>query len=232
GFQSAVAYNAVGDLFGMQLALAANRARVVSGLQLAAAANLADDVHGVQFGLVNVGRRVSGLQFGLVNVADSSSASVGLFNFISDGIHDVAGQYSELGPSLVLRLGGQRVYTVISVGETNYSTVPGVSLGKSGILLIGLGLGIHSQIRTWSIDNEALASRGYGGPEGAHLLTTYRLVLGAPLAGNVRFVFGPSVNALFDFDNKLRRLGYGWSLSLGGNTQLKLWPGAFAGIRF
>lgn len=228
-----VAYNSAADVSGLQLAAGANHARGVSGVQLAAAANIAEDVGGVQLGLVNVGRRVSGLQLGLVNVADSSSASVGLLNFISDGIHDVAGQYSELGPSLVVRLGGRRLYTVLSLGETNHSAIPAVEIGKTGALLVGLGFGIHAQVHSWSVDTEALASRTYGGErEGPHLLSTFRVVLGAPLAGNIRFVFGPSANAFFDFENKIRRFGYGWSISLGGDTRVKLWPGAFAGIRF
>lgn len=233
GVQTAAGFNSASDVAGVQLAAAANRARGVSGVQLAAAANVAEDVTGLQLGLVNVGRRVSGLQLGLVNVADSSSASVGLINFISDGIHDVAGEYSELGASFVVRLGGRRVYTLLSLGESSHrATVPAVKLGSSWILMAGLGLGLHAQVRSWSIDTEALARRMYfGEAEGAHLLSTLRVALGAPLSGNLRLVFGPSFNVFFDFDNQYPDFGYGWTIARHA-YRMKVWPGAFVGIRF
>ena len=115
----------------------------------------------MQLALVNVGRRVSGLQLGLVNVADSSSASVGLLNFISDGIHDAGGEFSEVGASALARLGGRRIYTILSLGASNEhaSGVPVLKVGFSGTLLIGLGLGVHTQLGSWSIDPEILARK-------------------------------------------------------------------------
>src|SRR5262249_55136760 len=131
GMQLACGYNSASDVSGLQLGGAANRARDVSGVQLAGAANVAENVAGVQLGLVNVGRRVSGLQLGLVNVADSSSASVGLVNVISDGIHDVAGEYSELGAAFVVRLGGRRMYTLLTLGSTDgRAAVPGLKFSS------------------------------------------------------------------------------------------------------
>src|SRR5262249_7339021 len=219
------------DSAGVQIAGAANRARNVSGTQVSIGANVAEDVRGVQLALVNVGRRVSGLQLGLVNVADSSSASVGLINFISDGIHDAAGEFSEVGASAVGRLGGRRVYTILSLGASNEhaSGVPILRVGFSGTLLAGLGLGVHTQIGSWSVDPEVLARKLYfTDAEGSHVLTTFRVALGAPLAGKLRLVFGPSFNAFFDFDNKFPQFGYGWTISTHGHS-VKLWPGAFAG---
>src|SRR5262252_10577540 len=198
GVQIAAGYNSALDSSGVQIAVGANRARTVSGVQLSGAANVAEDVNGMQLALVNVGRRVSGLQLGLVNVADSSSASVGLLNFISDGIHDAGGEFSEVGSSAVARLGGRRVYTILSLGSSNEhaSGVPVLKVGFSGTLLAGLGLGLHAQLGSWSVDPELLARRLFlTDAEGAHLLTTFRVALAAPLAGNLRFVFGPSFNA-------------------------------------
>jgi hypothetical protein len=232
--QIAAGYNSASDTAGVQIAVGANRARTVSGVQVSVAANVAEDVNGVQIAMVNVGRRVSGLQLGLVNVADSSSASVGLLNFISDGILDAGGEFSEVGASAVARLGGRRVYTILSLGASNEhaSGVPVLKVGFHGTLLAGLGLGIHAQIGTWSADTEVLARRLYiTDAEGRHLLTTARLALGVQLAGNLRLVFGPSFNAFFDFDNKFPHFGYGWTISTHG-YHIKLWPGAFVGIRF
>jgi hypothetical protein len=234
GVQIAAGYNSASDSSGVQIAGGANRARTVSGTQVSIAANVAEDVNGVQLGLVNVGRRVSGLQLGLVNVAESSSASIGLLNFISDGIHDAGGEFSEVGPSALARLGGRRVYTILSLGASNEhaSGVPVLKVGFSGTLLAGLGLGVHTQLGSWSIDPEILARKlFFTDAEGNNLLTTFRLALGVPLAGNLRFVFGPSFNAFFDFHNKFPQFGYGWTISTHGYP-VKLWPGAFAGIRF
>jgi hypothetical protein len=234
GVQIAAGYNSASDSSGVQIAVGANRARTVSGTQVSIAANVAEDVNGVQLALVNVGRRVSGLQLGLVNVADSSSASVGLLNFISDGIHDAGGEFSEVGASALARLGGRRIYTILSLGASNEhaSGVPVLKVGFSGTLLIGLGLGVHTQLGSWSIDPEILARKLFlTDAEGNNLLTTFRLALGVPLAGNLRFVFGPSFNAFFDFHNKFPQFGYGWTISTRGYP-VKLWPGAFAGIRF
>jgi len=234
GVQIAVGYNSTSDTGGVQIAGAANRARTVEGVQVSIAANVAEDVSGVQLALVNVGRRVSGLQLGLVNVADSSSASVGLLNFISDGILDAGGEFSEVGASAIARLGGRRVYTILSLGASNEhaSGIPVLKVGFSGTLLAGLGLGIHAQIGTWSVDTELLARRLYNtDAAGRHVLATARVALGVPLAGNLRLVFGPSFNAFFDLDNKFPHFGYGWTISTHG-YHIKLWPGAFAGIRF
>jgi len=235
GTQIAGGYNSASDSAGVQIAGLANRARAVSGVQVSTFANVAEDVSGMQLSLVNVGGRVSGLQLGLVNVAESSTASVGLLNFISGGIHDAGGELSELGASAMARLGGRRVYTILSLGATNeyasHVKFP-VGIASHGTLLIGLGLGIHAQIGSWSVDTEVLARRLYNtDADGGHLLTTLRLPLGVPLAGNLRLVFGPSFNAFFDFDNKFPNFGYGWTISTHGYP-IKLWPGAFVGIRF
>jgi hypothetical protein len=233
GVQAAMGYNSASDVAGTQLAILANRARAVSGAQVSIAANVAEDVRGLQLGVVNLGRKVSGLQLGLINVADSSSASVGLLNFISDGIHDVAGEYSELGASLMARLGGRRVYTVLSLGQSwERASVPGVQFGSRPALMVGLGLGLHQQIGKWSVDTEALARHMfYTEADGAHLLTTARVSLGVPLIGNLQLVFGPSFNAFFDFDKKYPHFGYGWTNTRPRHV-LKMWPGAFVGIRF
>jgi hypothetical protein len=218
----------------VQLSVGANRARAVSGAQVSIGATVAEDVNGVQLALVNVGRRVSGLQLGLVNVADSSTASVGLFNFISDGIHDAGGEFSEVGASAMARLGGRRVYTILSVGASNEhaSGVPVLKVGFSGTLLAGLGVGIHTQLGSWSVDPELLLRHLFiTDTEGPHLLTTFRVALGVPLAGNLRLIFGPSFNAFFDFHSKFPDFGYGWTIATHGYP-VKVWPGAFAGIRF
>src|SRR5262249_47600477 len=144
-----------------------------------------------------------------------------------------AGEYSELGASFVGRLGGRHVYTLISLGwSSEHAVLPAVQFGSKGSLMVGLGLGLHMQVGSWSIDPEMLFRHMFfTDAEGAHLLTTLRVALAAPLSGNVRFVFGPSFNAFFDFDNQFPRFAYGWTISTHGYS-VKLWPGAFAGIRF
>jgi hypothetical protein len=156
---------------------------------------------------------------------------VGLLNFIGDGIHDVAGEYSELGAAFVARLGGRRVYTLLSLGEAYERGITGLRIG-GGAVMVGLGLGLHTQVGSWSVDTEVFGRRMYfTDVYGAHLLATFRLALGVPLTGNLRLVFGPSFNGFFDFDQKFPKFAYGWKIALG-STDLKVWPGAFIGIRF
>jgi hypothetical protein len=208
----------------------------LSGVQISTAANVADDVSGVQIGLVNVGRHVHGLQLGLINVAQSSSGSIGLFNFISDGIHDVAAEYNELGPGLVGRLGGRHVYTLLFVGSTSEKGVAGGHLGVGGTLTYGAGLGFHTSAGAWPLDVEVVTRRLLGtqvqdGDVSNHMLNTLRVSSAIPLTEKLQLVFGPSFNAFFDFDKKFPDFAYGWTITHPG-YRLRLWPGAFAAIRY
>jgi hypothetical protein len=241
GTQLAVGFNSASQITGVQTSVGANHAGSVTGVQASVAANVADDVSGLQLGLVNIGKRVSGVQLGLVNIADSSSASIGLVNFITDGIHDLGGEVSELGEGLVGRIGGRRVYTLFFLGGTDERGGPDLHLGVGGTPIFGLGVGFHFKFGDWSVDPEFLGRHMLatmaenGNPRIAiwenHILATARVAFGVPLFGRLQFVFGPTFNTLFDYDKAFSQYAYGWTIVHPG-YQMKLWPGAFAGIRF
>ena len=136
GFQGTAGLNvALGaDSEGVQASSGLNVARDLAGVQ-AAPVNVADHLDGVQAGLVNVGRDVDGLQLGLVNIAKTSDVSIGLLNFIGDGLHRVDIWTSESAvASAAVKFGSKNVYTLLGVGWLNAS---------QSWWTYGAGLGVH-----------------------------------------------------------------------------------------
>ncbi len=132
--------NLTSDVTGFQLGVL-NVGRVVQGAQLGVvnvatgpgarlhglhlgAVNVSGDVDGAQLGLLNVGRVVRGVQLGLVNVAHASTVPIGLINLIDEQPMRVV---LRVGTSALvqtaLRLGGEYLYSFLTVGWTPRSTL-------------------------------------------------------------------------------------------------------------
>jgi hypothetical protein len=138
GVQLAAGGNlALGAVDGVQAAGGGNLALGdLDGIQAAGGVNAADNVDGLQLAPFNLARgRVEGLQLGVVNVARSSTASLGLVNFIWEGRSHIDGWVDESGfGTVALKHGSDRIH--------NYF---GISLRPQGdcpewALLYGLGL--------------------------------------------------------------------------------------------
>jgi hypothetical protein len=91
----------------------------LDGVQVAGFANIVrKDVDGVQVsGFLNKARNVKGMQIGFINIADTvSDVSIGLFNFIKKGIHQLTLSVDETGcTNLDFSLGSYRFYSLFGV---------------------------------------------------------------------------------------------------------------------
>jgi hypothetical protein len=274
-----------GDLEGVQVSAGANISRAVAeGVQVAAGANLAEELEGAQVsagvnllqvgeaaqistvnvaqelkgsqvGLVNFGRQVDGVQVGLVNTGGDVDVTIGLLNFIREGIHqvEVYGS-SDLKVGAGLKLGGRSTYTYygLELGQNaQWETVdwqaaaggaepqPWSAEGDSVSVLpvdLGLGLGLRRTWGRWSLDAD-LGSWLYGDalfaekPQGATLISAPRLRAGAAwaLRPQLQPFASAAITAVWtDLPALEAPL---WSPGVAGGKVL-VWPALQVGLRF
>jgi len=243
GMQATVGANVIGDaLQGVQAAVGANviigegshGAQLSSGLNVArdlkgvqaGTINIAQKIQGAQAGLVNVADESQGVQVGLVNVARTSNVSIGLLNFIGDGLHrvDVWTDTSSVA-NVALKLGSKQVYTLLGVGVVNTS---------QDWLTTGGGLGVHLDVKpVWfEVDGSAwgLFSPTRGVAPG--VLGRVRAQVGVDLfKRHVAPFAGVSLNTWAG-------TGAVWTRPVGvpfesrRDNKFVAWPGAHVGVSF
>lgn len=219
-----------------------NLGRSVLGAQVGIV-NIGGSVTGAQVGVVNLARSVSGTQVGVVNIADSSEGVVvGIVNLartmdafpvgiISLGLNmrpgmEIHGTESGLA-GVVLRL-SNRHYHVGFVG-----TIPFDKVDR----MFGYGISVGAQWKPdpMEVDFDYSNIGLYDRPDFDRTASLHRvaLTLGADLDG-LRVFAGPTWNILSpdrtgDADHFLTPPGrYHWDAS----SEIRMWPGMLAGIRF
>lgn len=109
-----------GDVSGFMAAGLYNVAlKNMHGVQIGGLFNEAGRVNGVQItGIFNRTRALKGLQIGLINSADSSSGySLGVFNLIKNGYHQVSVYYDEsIDINIAYKSGNRKLYSILFAG--------------------------------------------------------------------------------------------------------------------
>ena len=228
GNQIAGAANHVGgNMRGLQIAGAVNyTGGRLHGGQVSGGVNVASEIRGAQIGIVNVAGRVEGLQLGVINIADRADASVGLINIARNGYHSLEAWTSDTTPAFVgVKLGGRRIYTLLSAGLDNEQ------------YLFGGGIGLHTPRNGYYVDIDATAytilDHDFGeAPD--DLLAKLRFAVGYRLDRDFSLFGGASATAGLAFDGKP---GTDQSPLKGktfdrGRSVIRLTPGLFAGVSF
>jgi hypothetical protein len=221
-----------------------------TGTQVAGLFNFAEEVNGLQLSsLLNVAGQVNGSQIGLINIADSlSGVPFGLLNFIKHGYNRVEFSANEtFFGNFSIRIGVQRFYNILYIGSRFDNHSPsGGSNQRQLTLTWGLGYGFGTGIKMGARNNminletllihvneEAFWTRSL------NLLNQYRIGFDFQTGARTSFFFGPNMNIIFskEFDPDTNTIGsnimpYSFYDKTKGLTNVKMWVGFGAGIRF
>lgn len=219
------------------------------GCQLAGFMNTTGDLRGAQAsGFINVAKRVKGVQIGVINIADTvDGAQIGILNFAKKGYRrfEVWGSETLYG-NIAFKMGGSRsFYNIFAVGA---------QLNNGGKFRTGYGVGFGSELKASQklcVNIDAIAY--HINEDGAwtnklNLLNQLRLNVGIALGEKTTIFFGPTFNVMVSqiFDADKNEYGsniapwtvfnetYAGRVDKGRkeNTNVKMWPGFNAGIRF
>jgi hypothetical protein len=222
-----------------------NKAGSVNGLQISLL-NIGGNVSGAQIGLVNIGNTVNGAQIGLVNISDTlNGAGIGLVNVS----HNIRIQ----GDAWVTESGLSNVGLV--TGTENFYMLWGANFDSpENKEFAGWNVGVGTRIRgdqafgtldlvsstlvhDIDTDHPAMEARRHHRRRGMdwdinHLMTV-RLAGGWAFFRHLEVYGGVSLNALASGEAPDDRKyvtpprDYQWDAT----SSLRMWPGAFAGIR-
>ena len=232
GFMVGGAANVLGgDSVGWHVAGAMDLVgKKMTGLQTSTI-NVAKEMTGAQIGVINVAGKATGAQIGVINVAkEMDGAPIGLINIIGDGMHSVAAWTSETTQGTVgVKLGSKHVFSILGVGGSSYKT------GYSS--LVG-GIGGHKAIGPAWVEVDGLLQDINHGPLFADdvqepLLTSGRISVGYNVVDRLAPFVGLSYNMSIPIDG----VPYEDPISpVQGrpvsDTNMRWWPGFFAGIQY
>jgi len=209
---------------GLQASAGVNLAMDVVGVQMAPL-NVSGDLEGLQLGVVNVGRDVKGVQLGVVNVARKSDISIGVLNFIGNGLHrvDLYTSESAIGTAAI-KFGSRHLYTLIGAGWVAPSEPHWTFGGGFGVHMPMGHAWFEADGSAWSI------AEGNRILPGVH--NKLRAQVGFDLARNHIAPFaGVSMN-VWSGDGRILPRAVGLPSTSRDDGRWVAWPGFHAGISF
>ena len=236
GAQFAAGANIASTMSGLQASSGFNYAGRMDGAQLSLL-NVGGDVSGAQVGLVNVAGKVDGLQLGLINVArESQGEALGLLSFIGNGQANLQLWASDLAyTNVAVKFGGRHFHTLLTLGFN-----PGTDTHRRRYVG-GMGFGAHIPAGPLFFDLDVIGSgvhtdNLFRDGDGLNVLGQLRLVAGWQVAKRFALIGGVTGNTLVTWDNgdRWEELGIGpeWrSVSDGGRTTVRVWPGVLLGVQ-
>ncbi|RKI36250.1 hypothetical protein D7Y27_28935 [Corallococcus sp. AB004] len=236
GAQFAAGANIASTMSGLQASSGFNYAGRMDGAQLSLL-NVGGDVSGAQVGLVNVAGKVDGLQLGLINVArESQGEALGLLSFIGNGQANLQLWASDIAyTNVAVKFGGRHFHTLLTLGFN-----PGTDTHRRRYVG-GMGFGAHIPAGPLFFDLDVIGSgvhtdNLFRDGDGLNVLGQLRLVAGWQVAKRFALIGGVTGNTLVTWDNgdRWEELGIGpeWrSVSDGGRTTVRVWPGVLLGVQ-
>lgn len=243
GLQFALGVNSSYEGYmGVQVSLIGNMVfGQMHGVQWSMGVNWAGRSNGLQMGLVNVGYMGAGIQFGLVNYSGNANvAPVGLVNIVKKGYNKLEFWGNELlSYNVALKTGGERVYSILSVGGNPHA--------GDKFWGIGWGAGLHFQhSQRFYTDVDLLTSwlhvnRWWAMENGSWtFVNQLRMVCGFSVHKKLALFIGPVMNTLVSDQTNLNgENGLGNVLAPDfrtvrgefGPLNYAWWPGICGGIR-
>jgi len=215
--------NIATDVEGAQVSGFYNKAKKIDGFQLA--------------GFVNHAKTVNGIQLSVVNIADSvaSGATIGLFNFVRKGLHQLSISHNDVTDvNLEFRGGTNAFYSILSSG---------IQLKENYIWSYGLGFGRQFKVSKKLFSNIELSSHALSSKVSSldklNLLNKLNFNFGYQIASHLSFNMGPVLNIYFSdaFNTDTQKYGYDivrkpiYSKEYN-SSGLSIWLGYSASIKF
>jgi hypothetical protein len=207
GVQIAGMGNTTGDTVqGVQAGGIFNYAKKMRGVQISGIVNIATDtVYGVQAsGMFNYAKILKGVQVGIVNIADSSDGySIGLFNFVRKGYHQLAVYNNEMMDiNLAYKSGNYKMYTIL---------LAGMSLNRNEkAYSFGFGLGhIFPVSKKLNIAGEYTSQAVYLGDwENTQSINRFEVSLNYRLTKKITLFGGPAFSMNYSPATFIPKYGY------------------------
>jgi len=222
-----------GDLEGLQFSQFFARAKRVTGLQSAMVVHADTVAKGAQLGFIDIAKRVHGAQVGIITWADEADAAIGFITPTRKGnVHPEVWTSDISSFAFGFRLPANYTYSSFAIGIHPFGRRAGYQFGFAFGGHIPLVKGVFMDIDLGAhvvLDGLSGSFRGPG------VLGQLRLLFGYQAFKRLSVFGGPTLSVLGnDADKPLGRPGYGWTVYDGqeGNTQLRVWPGFAAGLRF
>ncbi len=235
-FQASAVFNVAHEVEGVQ-AGSVNIAKKVNGVQLGIF-NSANELKGVQAGLLNSAEKATGLMIGIINVADSiKGVPIGLINIIKNGYNrlELSGgdaMYLNFGA----KFGAKKFYHILqggwAVNSNNiYSWSIGLGLGTTAE--ISKGLHVNFELLSSHINEDDIWTKEL------NLLNQFKVTLDIKISDRASLFLGPVYNLILSskYNEKTKTLGshimpYHFFNKTNEGTNIKMWIGATAGLRF
>jgi hypothetical protein len=211
----------------------------VKGFQAAGFANInKGDLTGMQVsGFLNVARKVKGVQLGFINVADSvDGAQIGFLSFARKGYRKLEIWGSEaLYANMAFKMGSRSFYNIFAVGgQTSGDYFRwGWGYGFGSEIRLSQGLALNIDAIAYHINEDEIFT------DDLNLLNQLRATLGFRLGGQTYLFVGPTFNVMVSnySSGDSDKIGSGlvpWHTynKTHGQTNVTMWPGINAGIRF
>ena len=226
-----------GNVNGVQIAGGANINMFnVKGVQIAPANITYGNVEGVQFGTLNLAKRVKGLQIGIINYRENGDdgLSLGIFNIIKNGyyaIESTAGEVMYINTNF--KMGSKKLYTIFKLGYSRYKSksVYSYGIGLGRIFKVSKKTAISTDLSFNKIvyDNDWSPSKN----DLYKLDVNYNLKLGDKFS----IIAGPSIN-YYNTNKKIDgefgtlKIPYTISEKINGNSKKSFWIGANVGLNY
>ncbi|MEQ6122219.1 hypothetical protein [Reichenbachiella sp. MALMAid0571] len=223
---------------GLQLAGFTNIAADLEGAQISGFYNKAKEMDGFQLaGFVNHAKTVKGIQLSVVNIADSvaSGATIGLFNFVKKGLHQLSLSHNDVTDvNLEFRGGSNAFYSILSSG---------IQIREDYIWSYGLGFGRQYKIVKSFFSNIELSSHVLSSKsssfENMNLLNKLNLNFGYQFAPHLSLNMGPTLNIYVSNALNEDTQEYGYDIVKNpvfskkyDSSGLSIWLGYSASLKF
>ncbi|MBK0404007.1 DUF4974 domain-containing protein [Adhaeribacter sp. BT258] len=247
GAQFAGFLNISKNVHGVQGAGYMNLAKNVEGAQLAGFLNIADTVSGLQAsGFLNVAKVVQGTQISVINIADSvSGVPIGLFNFVKKGGYKRAEFYiaDDFDANFTYKIGVQRFYTLAGLSaELNDKKRWAYSIGLGAEWPVAKHFRINTDLVAYNVIEESFEKfpKGILEADELNLLNKFRLLATLQITNRLALFGGPVYNVFVSRyqEPELQEVGSQlvtktfYDHTSAGGTNVKMWIGFNAGVRF
>lgn len=237
-FQVGGFFNLAQSIDGAQLG-GLNIAKNVKGVQMGLV-NTTKELEGLQLGVINHAKKATGLMLGLINVVDSiKGAPIGLINIVNKNgynrieVFSTDAMYVNWGA----KFGFERYYHILQLGwrvgaDNVYTWTAGIGVGTK--LRINKTLHFNFELLSSHVNENDLWTKEL------NLLNQFKPTLDIRVRDRLSFFIGPVFNALlsglYNEDTQLHGSNImPYTLFDQTNqkgTNLKLWIGLTAGLRF
>lgn len=237
-FQIAGFFNSAQSVDGAQVG-GLNIAKNVKGVQMGVV-NTTKELEGLQIGLINHAQKARGLMLGLINIADSiKGAPIGLINIVNKNGYNRIEVFSTdvMYVNLGAKFGFERYYHILQIGwkvsaDNVYTWTAGVGVGTK--LHLNRNLHLNFELLSSHVNENSLWTREL------NLLNQFRTTLDIRAKDQVSFFIGPVFNALMSglYNEETQLHGSNimpytlFDKTNQQGTNLKLWIGLTAGLRF